>query len=116
MKNVICFRLALAGLLIAGLAGQYLHALLHAQETTKKLVWKHGLSFNVRKGDVTKFDEKDNPKFGTEIFLDKDIDKAVYIAETGAIAVGIADKFKAKEELDPPKSFHGLKLRVRPVN
>ena len=115
MKNGISFRLALAGLLIAGLAGQNLPALLHSQETTNNLVWKYGLKFNVRNADVNKFDEKDNPKFGTEIFRDRDIDKAVYIAETGAIGVGIADKFRAEDEVDPPKSFLGLKLKVRPL-
>src|SRR5436190_1588129 len=101
MKSVTCSLLALAGLLVAGLAGPPLSSLLHAQEANKKLVWKYGLSFKVRKGGQPKFDEKDTLKFGTEIFHDKDIDKAVYIAETGALALGVADKFKPKEEVDP---------------
>src|SRR5262249_46050152 len=84
-------------------------------EANKGLVWKHGLNFQVRKAGQAKFDEKDTPKFGTEIFHDRDIDKAVYIAETGALGIGVADKFKKQDEVDPPKLFHGLEMRVRPV-
>src|SRR5438067_2408150 len=115
MKRVTCSLLALAALLVMGLGGQHLSSLLHAQEATKGLVWKHGLSFKVRKAGQTKFDEK-TPKFGAEVFHDKDIDKLVYIAETGALGVGVADKVKDKAEVDPPKFFHGLDLRVRPVD
>src|SRR2546423_574550 len=105
MKSVTCSLLALAGLLVAGLSGQHLSSLLHAQEATKGLVWKHGLNFQVRKGDQTKFDQ-DSRKFGTEVFHDKDINKLVYIAETGALALGAADTVKDKAEVDPPKLFH----------
>src|SRR3954467_14213398 len=103
MKRVTCSLLALAALLIVGLGGQHLSSLLSAQEANKGLVWKYGLSFHVRKAGQTNFDEKDTPKFGTEIFHDKDIDKAVYIAETGALGLGAADKFKAKDEVDRPR-------------
>src|SRR3954467_2818661 len=116
MKRVTCSLLALAALLLVGLGGQHLSSLLHAQEANKGLVWKYGQSFQVRKAGQTKFDEKDTPKFGTEIFHDKDIDKAVYIAGAGALGLGTADKFKPKDEVDPPKFFHGLNLPVPPVN
>jgi len=115
MKRVTCSLLALAALLVVGLGGQSLSSLLHAQEASKGLVWKHGLSFQVRKAGQTKFDEG-TAKFGAEIFHDKDIERLVYIAETGALGVGVADKVKSKDEVDPPKFFHGLDLRVRPVN
>ncbi|MBI1913532.1 MAG: hypothetical protein HYS12_02070 [Planctomycetes bacterium] len=115
MKSVTCSLLALGSLLVVGLGGQQLSSLLHAQEANKGLVWKHGLNFHVRKAGQTKFDEG-MLKFGTEIFHDKDIDKLVYIAETGALGLGVADKVKDKPEVDPPKLFHGLELRVRPVN
>jgi len=114
MKSVTCSLLALGGLLVAGLGGRHLNSLLHAQEANKGLVWKHGLNFQVRKAGQPKFDEGTR-KFGTEIFLDKDIDKLVYIAETGALGLGVADKVKDKSEVDPPKLFHGLEMRVRPV-
>src|SRR5262249_38536793 len=114
MKSITCSLLALGGLLIAGLGGQHFRSLLHAQQTSKGLVWKHGLNFKVRKAGQTKFDE--GPlKFGTEVFHDKDVDKLVYIAETGAIGVGVADKVKNQDEVDPPKLFQGQDLKVRPV-
>jgi hypothetical protein len=115
MKRVTCSLLALAALLGVGLAGQHLSSLLYAQDANKGLVWKHGLSFQVRKAGQAKFDEG-TAKFGAEVFHDKDIDKLVYIAETGALGLGVADKVKDKAEVDPPKLFHGLDLRVRPVN
>src|SRR5262245_46310947 len=92
MKSVTCSLLALGGLLLAGLGGQHLSSLLSAQEANKGLTWKYGLSFQVRKAGQPKFDDKDTPKFGAEILHDKDIAKLVYVAETGALGVGTAEK------------------------
>ncbi len=114
MKSVTCSLLALGGLLLAGLGGQHLSSLLYAQEANKGLTWKYGLSFQVRKAGQAKFD--DTPKFGAEILHDKDIEKLVYIAETGALGVGTAEKLvKDTEKPEPPKLYHGLEMRVRPV-
>src|SRR5215813_8298289 len=115
MKRVTCSLLALGGVLLAGLGGQHLSSLLHAQAATDKLVWKYGLSFQVRKAGQAKFDDKDTPKYGAEILHDKDIEKLLYVAETGALGVGTADKLgKDLDKPERPKLYHGLEMRVRP--
>jgi len=84
-----------------------------AQET-KGISWKHGLSFQVRKAGQIAF-TKDDPKFGAEVFLDKDTNQLVYIDEIGSLGVGTAAKLKEGEKVDPPLLFHAIEVRVRPA-
>lgn len=107
-----CFVLALAGLVAAGLAGERLGALLRAQDE-KKVTWKYGLSFQVRMAGQAEFDEKKSPKFGAEIFLDRDLDRLVYVAETAAVGLGAADKYKESPDVQAPRLYHALEVRVR---
>ena len=113
MKSLACSVLAVGGLLLAGAGVAGLGSTLWAQEANKGLAWKHGLNFQVRKAGQTDF--KGAPKFGCEIFLDKDVERLVYAAETGAVGVGSTAKLQEKADVDPPKLYHGLELRVRPV-
>jgi len=113
MKSLACSVLAVGGLLLAGAGGARLGSLLWAQEANKGLAWKHGLNFQVRKAGQPDF--KDPARFGTEIFLDKDVERLAYIAETGALGVGSTAKLQDRADVDPPKLYHGLEFRVRPV-
>lgn len=114
MKSVAGSLLALVALLALGLGMERLSGLRAAQEAPegKKLVWKHGLNFQVRKAGEAKFDDK-TQKFGCEIFLDRDINQLVYVAETGRLALGTAAKLVEGSEVKAPKLYHALEVRVR---
>jgi hypothetical protein len=112
MKSVTCSVLALAGLLLAGLGGERLGALLRAQED-KKVVWKYGLSFQVRKAGQDSFDDKESPKYGAEIFDDRDVKRLVYVTETAALSLGAPDKLKDGPDVERPRLYHALEVRVR---
>ena len=57
----------------------------YAQEA-KAPEWKHGLEFRIRKADEPDFTPK-TQKFGSEVFLDKNGNNAIYISYPGALAV-----------------------------
>ena len=82
---------------------------------TKGVDWKHGLNFQVRRAGQTEFNDQ-TPKFGCEIFLDKDLNKLVYICETASISLGSAAKTNDGQDVKPPKLLHALEVRVRGVN
>jgi hypothetical protein len=82
---------------------------------TKGVDWKHGLNFQVRRAGDTTFTDK-TPKFGAEVFLDKDINKLVYISETSSLGLGSAAKVGDGQEVKAPKLFHALEVRVRGAN
>jgi len=84
-----------------------------AQES-KGITWKHGLSFQVRKAGQNAFTET-TPKFGAEVFLDKDLNQLVYIAETASLGLGTAAKQADGPEVKPPLLYHAIEVRVRPV-
>lgn len=109
MKRVACLLLAVA-LPILGLG---LTSLLAAE--TKGVDWKHGLNFQVRRAGQTEFNDM-TPKFGAEIFLDKDLDKLVYICETASLGLGASAKLAEGQDVKPPKLFHALEVRVRGAN
>ena len=103
---------SICGVLLAGAA--LVAASFGADEAkdSKGLSWKHGLNFQVRKAGQTKFDDK-TPKFGAEIFLDRDVKKLVYVGETGAIGVAPADKLAEGQDVKAPRLYHALEVRVR---
>jgi hypothetical protein len=82
---------------------------------TKGVDWKHGLNFQVRRAGQTEFTDK-TPKFGAEIFLDKDITKLVYVCETSSLGLGSAAKVGAGQDVKAPKLLHALEVRVRGAN
>lgn len=96
-------------LVLAGLLGSFVVA-----QETKGISWKHGLGFQVRKPGENAF-TPDTTRYGAEVFLDKDLDKAVYIAETASLGVGTANKLGDGSDVKPPLLSHGLEVRVRPV-
>jgi hypothetical protein len=106
VKRLLPICLLAAGLL-AGPLG-----LLLAQEM-KDIAWKYGLNFQVRKAGQEKFDGA--LKYGAEVFHDRDINKLVYIDQTGALGVAPGDKVKDVTDVKAPRLYHGLELRVRPV-
>jgi hypothetical protein len=81
---------------------------------TKGVDWKHGLNFQVRRAGQTEFNDQ-TQKYGAEIFLDKDVNKLVYICETASIGLGSPAK-TGDGEVKPPKLFHALEVRVRAAN
>ena len=82
---------------------------------TKGVDWKHGLNFQVRRAGQTEFNDQ-TQKYGAEIFLDKDINKLVYICESASLGLGSAAKVGDGQEVKPPKLFHALEVRVRGAN
>jgi hypothetical protein len=85
-----------------------------AAQETKGISWKHGLAFQVRKAGETAFTET-TPKFGAEVFLDKDIVQLLYVTETASIGLGSAAKLQDGPEVKAPLLFHAIEVRVRPV-
>jgi hypothetical protein len=77
LVGLVCF---LLGCLLA----QHL-PFLHAQDTTKKPTFLHGLDLQVRKAGEKEF--KDARAYGIEVFRDENTGNLVYISETGSIAV-----------------------------
>lgn len=103
-------RLMVCGvLLMSALTGVYVFA-----QETKGVTWKHGLSFQVRKAGQAVFTE-DTPRFGAEVFLDKDLTQAVFISEKGSVGLSSAANLKDAKEVPAPQLFHGLEFKVRPV-
>jgi len=103
-------KLSVLGLLaLAGLLGSFVWA-----QESKGISWKHGLSFQVRKAGQTAF-TPDTPKYGAEVFLDKDLNQAVYIAETASLGLGTAAKLSDSADVKAPLLSHALEVRVRPV-
>src|SRR5262249_50808872 len=103
-------KLSVFGLLaLAGLMGSFVGA-----QESKGISWKHGLSFQVRKAGQTAF-TPDTPKFGAEVFLDKDLNQTVYIAETASLGLGTAAKLSDSADVKAPLLSHALEVRVRPV-
>lgn len=84
-----------------------------AQET-KGITWKHGLSFQVRKAGQTAFTDT-TPKFGAEVFLDKDVGQLLYVTETASIGLGSSGKLAEGQDVKAPLLFHAIEVRVRPV-
>jgi hypothetical protein len=74
--------------------------------------WKHGLVFRVRKWDQEEFDEK-TTRYGTEIFVDRNGNNAVYISYTGSLAAAPAASLLGGRDAKAPKWLHGLKLKCR---
>jgi len=103
---------ALVGLWFS-LASEQLSAAL-AQQAGKGISWKHGLNLQVRKFGEKEFTNA--PKYGNEIFHDRDLEQLVYINETGTLAVAPASKVPAAgADVAAPKLFHALEVKVRPV-
>src|SRR5437879_5994068 len=99
-----------AGLLVLlGTLGSFVVA-----QETKGIAWKYGLSFQVRKAEQINFTAT-TPKVGTEVFLDKDINQLVYIAETASIGLGSSAKLKEGPNVDPPLLYHAVEVKVRPA-
>jgi len=81
----------------------------------KKLVWKHGLKFQVRKAGEKEFTDK-TQQYGAEIFQDKLLNQLVYIAEKGDLSLGsAANADSIGTEVKAPKLFYALELTVREV-
>src|SRR5262245_39144345 len=103
-------KLSLLGLLVvAGLISSYAVA-----QETKGISWNHGLSFQVRQAGQNAF-TPETPKYGAEVFRDKDLNLAVYIAETGSLGLGTLNKLSDSAEVKAPALSHALEVRVRPV-
>ncbi len=103
-------RWSVAGLLaLTGLMGTFV-----AAQDTKGISWKHGLSFQVREPGATAFTDK-TPKVGSEVFLDKDLNQLVFIAENGSLGVGPSGKLQETGDVAAPRLFHALEVRVRPA-
>jgi len=99
-----------AGLLVLlGTLGSFVMA-----EDTKGIAWKYGLSFQVRKAGQINFTDT-TPKFGGEVFLDKDINQLVYIAETASIGLGSSAKSQEGPDVKAPLLYHAVEVKVRPV-
>jgi len=109
MKRVACLLVAVA----LPMLGLGLTSLLAAD--TKGVDWKHGLSFYVRRAGQTEINDK-TQKYGAEIFLDKDLNKLVYICETASIGLGTSARLGDGQEVKPPRLFHALEVRVRGAN
>lgn len=109
MKRVVSLLVAVA----LPMLGLGLASLMAAD--TKGVDWKHGLNFQVRRAGESEFTDK-TPKFGAEIFLDKDLNKLVYISETSSISLGSAAKIGEGQDVKAPKLFHALEVRVRAPN
>ncbi len=81
----------------------------------KTLIWKEGLSFQVRKAGETDFTDK-TQKYGAEIFEDKAINQLVYIDELGALSLGSAAKAGSiGDTVKAPRLFYALEMVVREV-
>jgi hypothetical protein len=73
---------------------------------------KYGFELRVRKAGEDKFDDKTR-KFGIEVFVDPNMNKVVYISETGSIAVLPAAKELPSGKGKDPAWQHAMELRVR---
>jgi len=104
-------RWKVAGLLV--LLGT-LGSIVVAEETTKGISWKYGLSFQVRKAGQVAFTDT-TPKFGAEVFLDKDLSQLVYIADTGSLGLGSSAKSQEGPDVKAPLLYHAVEVKVRPV-
>lgn len=83
-----------------------------AQEAEKKVVWTHGLNFKVRPAGVDSFDKA--KQFGAEGFHDKDLNKMVFVLETGTLDLGSAAKLPvAGKAPGDPLFSHALELKAR---
>jgi hypothetical protein len=73
--------------------------------------WTHALELKVRKAGETDFNDK-TKKIGLEIYNDTNVNKLVYITETGSISVpGNVTLLEPKAKT--PEWKHGLELRAR---
>jgi hypothetical protein len=103
-------RWSIAGLLVlVGLAGSFVLA-----QDTKGISWEYGLSFQVRKAGQNAFTEA-AAKYGAEVFVDKDMNQLVYIAETASIGTGPSAKLQKGQEVKSPLLFYALEVKVRPA-
>lgn len=73
--------------------------------------WKYGLEFRVRKAGEPDF-TKDTPRYGAEVFIDKNTNQWVMITDVGALT-NIKTPPKAIDKVTAPKWQHGLELKCR---
>ncbi len=73
--------------------------------------WKHGLEFRVRKAGEADF-TKDTKKYGAEVYLDPNANRAVYVTETAGLGI-VVPNFTAGADVKPPSWLYGLELKVR---
>jgi hypothetical protein len=97
-------------LLLLGTFGSFVIA----QDATKGISWKYGLSFQVRKAGQIAFTDG-TPKYGAEVFLDKDLNQLVYIAEKGSLGLGSSGKSQDVTDVKAPLLYHAVEVKVRPV-
>ncbi len=103
-------RWTVAGLLaLLGTLGSFVMA-----QETKGISWKYGLSFQVREVGQTAFTDT-TPKFGAEVFLDKDLNRLVYIDEKGSLGLASSAKLQDGPDVKPPLLFHAVEVKVRAV-
>ncbi len=81
-------------------------------QDTKAPDWKHGLEFGVRKADEKDF-TKDTKRFGTEVFVDKNLNNVVYMSETASIGLLPGSAAPTGKDIKDPKWSHGLMFKVR---
>jgi len=79
--------------------------------TGKEFPWKAAMELRVRKAGQPDFD-KDTQKYGVELFRDDNTGYAIYVSQTGALAVipGLAD---GKIESKAPTWKYGLEMQAR---
>ena len=110
MKRVACLLLAV----VLPMLGLGLTSLLAAEEETR-IPWAYGLNLPVRRVGQIKFNDK-TQKYGIEIYLDKDLNKLVYICETASLGLGTAAKLGNTQKVKDPETSHALEVQVRAVN
>ncbi len=98
--------------LAAGLAALVVALPLAAQGPGPAPEWKHGLELQVRKAGEEHF-TKDTKKYSAEVFLDKNVNQLVYMAETASLALAPGSAAPASADIKAPVWNHALELRVR---
>src|SRR5262249_62217859 len=108
-KRVFFLLASLVGCALASLVIEQLPQA-YGQEA-KAPDWKYGLVFRVRKADQGEFENAQ--RIGSEIFVDKNGGKALYISHPRSPGPAPAPSPSVGNEGKAPQTPHGLKMKCR---